>query len=794
MKNKNAFLSFLFWMLVFGFAVRCFEWALLSHYQDQTWKQFGLCMWGFCYDILFFAKVSLVLFPIHWLISRKSEKAAAITFRVLGTVMLLISNAMIMYYVSADIPLDRVFFTYSIKVLVYISQSTGAFVWWGYVGLLLIPALFPMVSRKEIRFGKPWFFVWLGLAVVSLFINKVPAWMYNTKEEMNTVGNKQEFFLKSLIKSQQTFTRIDPNDLDQARMEAFQSHFPDVEFVDFRYPLCHSDHSPDVLSDYFDLKRDTLPNIVFVITEGLGRYFSGSDSYLPSATPFLDSLSSCSLYWDNCMSSSQRTFAVLPTLFSNLPFGKDGFMQSTNAPKFQSLITILNENGYRTGFFYGGWLCFDEMCYFLRNSGVKDYLPDHNDYPLELQNNWGLLDHVMFEEALKVVAESPAKPRLDIYLTLTTHDPFEYPDKEAYTKQYTEKLAKCGLEKTVPQYLHERYASYLYYDDCLRKFFKDYRQMPGYENTIFIITGDHDFNSLASELDKCHVPLVIWSPMLKESHRFPALVTHRDVTPSLLAMLKHKYGIKAPQLVSWLNQGLDTVAYFRSKTFTPEMNASHQLINLVYDDWFLVGDEVFHLELKDNQLTAVPDDNDEIRALFNEYKAVDDYVMLNNTLLPFEESRQITLERVDEKRTVLYSIDRSETNPIDTLSAENVFKLNSKFPYNVLNLPLDDNLQSVVVYIDCDLYIPSCDEYKMISLGIANKHKDGSREIVNVPTINHKTFQYYNQWYHFTMTQSIDMSSINYQSGDELIGYFSNPDTHEFYLKDMSLKIIGVLK
>ena len=244
MKNKNPFLGFLFWMLVFGFAVRCFEWAMLSYYQEQIWKQLSLCMQGFCYDILFFSKVALVLFPIHWLIYRRSPKAAAITLRVLGTVMLLISNAMIMYYVSADVPLDRVFFTYSIKVLIYISKSTGAFVWWGYVGLLLIPALFPWVSRKEFRFGNAWLFVCLGLAIAGFFFNGVPSWMYKTNEERNTICNKQEFFWNSLVKRNDIFFRFDRGNIDQERVQAFQSKFPEVDFINYRYPFCHIDTRP----------------------------------------------------------------------------------------------------------------------------------------------------------------------------------------------------------------------------------------------------------------------------------------------------------------------------------------------------------------------------------------------------------------------------------------------------------------------------------------------------------------------------------------------------------------------
>lgn len=801
-QDLRVFLSFLFWMLIFGFAVRCFEWAMLSYYQEQTWMQLGLCLRGFCYDVLFFSKVALVLFPIHWLIYRRSPKAAAITFRVLGTLMLLISNAMIMYFVSADIPLDKVFFTYSVKVLIYISQSTGAFVWWGYVGLLLIPALFFVVSKKEIDFGKPWLFAWLGLAVIGFFFNGVPSWMYETSEEKNTICNKQEYFWTSLFKRNNTYFRFNHENLDKKQVQAFQANFPDLEFVNYQYPFCHKDLSPDVLSGYFDLKPDKLPNFVFIITEGLGREFSGPDSPMPSATPFLDSLANTGLYWTNCMSSSQRTFAVLPTMFANLPFGKNGFMQSKDAPQFQSLVSILKDNGYSSAFFYGGWLCFDDMCFFLKDMGVNEYLPDYHEYPEEEQNTWGLLDHVMFREAIKKVSANDTVPRLDIYLTLTTHDPFEYPNKAEYTRMYEDKLVEKGMQKSVPQYLHERFASYMYYDDCLRKFFADYSQLPGYENTIFIITGDHHFNSLAKDKDRCHVPLVMWSPMLKESHRFPAVVTHRDVTPSLLAMMKSSCAIQSPEIVSWINTGLDTVSYFRSETFTPQATASHELINMLYKDQLLLGDKAYRMVFTDNHLNFEPIDKAPMLEFMSEYKTFDDYVMNNNALLPINEKEMVLLNHVEEKQSANYTLSKTNTYPIDTLGRSEVFKLKQQFPFKVLEMPFEESLKSVVVYCDCDLYIPSSEKYKNISFGIAVVHADNSRETLKIATINQNiysdddinSYADYDQWHHFSLTQNINRASVPYQPGDVLIGYFVNLEEHEFYLTDFTMKVVGVLE
>ena len=793
MKNKNSFLSFLFWMLVFGFAVRCFEWAMLSYYQAQPWKQLSLCMQGFCYDILFFSKVALVLFPIHWLIYRRSPKAAAITLRVLGTVMLLISNAMIMYYVSADVPLDRVFFTYSIKVLIYISKSTGAFVWWGYVGLLLIPALFPWVSRKEFRFGNAWLFVCLGLAIAGFFFNGVPSWMYKTNEERNTICNKQEFFWNSLVKRNDIFFRFDRGNLDQERVQAFQSKFPEVDYINYRYPFCHIDHSPDVLSGYFDLKHDTLPNLVFIISEGLGRDFSGPDSRLTSATPFLDSLAETGLNWTNCISSSQRTFAVLSTVFGNLPFGKNGFMQSSDAPQFQSLVGILKDNGYQSAFFYGGWLCFDDMCYFLKDMGVTEFLPDYQDFPQEEKNTWGLFDHVMFREALKRVSDNHSVPRLDIYMTLTTHDPFEYPHQEEYTKKYVDMLTENGQQQALAEYLHERYASYLYYDDCLKKFFADYSQLPGYKNTIFIITGDHDFNSLADEKERCHVPLVIWSPMLKEPHRFPALVSHRDITPSLLAMMKNSFDIQTPEVVSWINTGLDTVSYFRCNTFTPQANSSHELINMVYGDQYLIGDKAYRIGLKDNFLSLEPIDGDQILKFMNEYKAFDNYIMNNNALLPVDGNEKVLLDHVDERQSVNYTLTKTNVYPIDTLGKENVFKLKKKYPLNAFEVSFDESLQNIVVYCDCNLYIPSTVSQEGIAFGIAVNHEDHTREALKIITINHDEYSSYDKWYHFSLMQSINCANVSFRKGDVFTGFFIDCFEQEFYLSDFTMKTAGVL-
>ncbi len=788
----TSFLSFLFWMLVFGFMVRLFEAVVLGYYHQEVGKHFLLCLKGFGYDILVFSKFALILCPIYLLIHRWSPKAAKWTFRIIGAIMLLVSNAMIMYFISAYLPLDKVFFDYSIKELIYISQSTGSFVWWSYVCLLLIPLLFLIVSRKEIKVGRLGLFVWLALAVAALFFWKMPA--------NSVVCNKQEFFWRSLFDKEALFNRFNAKDLEaqKDRILEFQSMFPEDNFVDYRYPFAHVDKSPDVLSSYFNLDSDKKPNLVFVITEGLSREFSGYNCKYPSATPFLDSLADQSLCWLNCMSSSQRTIAVLPSMFGSLPFGKRGFMQSSNCPRFYSLVSLLKENGYYPSFFYGGWTCFDDMCYFLNDLGVEGYLPDHSTYPAEMQNTWGLYDEYLFSESLKEKRNlspltSHLSPYLDIYLTLTTHDPFEYPNKEQYTQTYIDKLKHYHRLDDIQPSQYEMYASYLYYDDCLRKFFSDYRNMPEYENTIFVITGDHCFNAQSQELDKYHVPLIIWSPMLKEPHRFPAMVAHRDVTPSFLAMMKEKYDVKAPNIVSWINTGLDTASSFRANTFTPQLKNSRKMDNMVYKDYFYDEGKIYKFGYENERLTITPVEEEQIVKLMSDYKAMDDYVMNNDALILLDEAKQQLMLSVDSTQSVNYVLLHTQVSPADTIDRINTFKLHNVYPFNMFMEPVSDSLESVIVYCSFDIYIPRQENGgKKITLGYALEHPDGNREVIKTLMVNYDWFEYYDQWHHFIMTQSINKALVHYGDGDKLMCYFVNGDQLDFWITDFKLQLVGV--
>ena len=69
------------------------------------------------------------------------------------------------------------------------------------------------------------------------------------------------------------------------------------------------------------------------------------------------------------------------------------------------------------------------------------------------------------------------------------------------------------------------YASILYVDEAIKEFFEEYKKMPKYENTIFIITGDHRLPEipLATTMDRFHVPIMVFSEKIQRLKECMAL-------------------------------------------------------------------------------------------------------------------------------------------------------------------------------------------------------------------------------------------------------------------------------
>ncbi len=371
---------------------------------------------------------------------------------------------------------------------------------------------------------------------------------------------------------------------------------------DPRYPFAHAEQTPDTLGPLFDTRPGTPPNLVFIIVEGLGRSFSGPGARFGSFTPFLDELAGRSLYFENFLAGQGRTFGVLPTVFGSLPFGDNGMAAlGERMPRHASLLSILKEQGYHLRYYSGSNLEFDNQGVFLRREGVESFVSETDYKPRYRRSNyWGYDDRALMETTIAHQRDDARQPSVRIIQTASTHDPFTFPGKPAYLRKVGERLAALGIaESANPAYTAQRevFAGILFADDALRLYFEQAAQLPGYDNTIFVVTGDHRLPELPMDtrIERYHVPLIVFSPKLKAPRSIKAVSSQFDIAPALLAFLGHGYGLRTPDQVTWLGTGLDTAPAFRNLHAIPLKQTKTELSDFVSGSMYLAQGRLFAL-------------------------------------------------------------------------------------------------------------------------------------------------------------------------------------------------------
>jgi uncharacterized sulfatase len=417
-------------------------------------------------------------------------------------------------------------------------------------------------------------------------------------------------------------------------------------YLDPEYPFLRSETTPDVLGEFFNIDPSKPPNLVFVIVEGLGKAFSGPNAYLGSFTPFLDELADKSLYWENFLASQGRTFAVLPSVFASLPYGEQGFNAfGERMPKHNSLLSVLKHNGYRTKFYSGSDQAFDldNQRLFVATQHVDDVVTEKDfdaSYAKEPDTGWGYPDRELMRKVLDVEQHDFREPYVSVLQTMSMHSPFLVPDQDAYVKRFEERINQLGLddaEKQRHRADEKIYATILYADDALRFFFNEYKKLPAYSNTIFIVTGDHRLPEIpmSTKIDRFHVPLIIFSPMLKRAAHVESISSHLDITPSLLALLRERCSLRTPSAVSWVGSGLDTNPSFRNIHAYPLKHTKNNLIDFISGMSFIDQDVLFAVG-KYMDLEPIQDDREKHRLLaeFDDYKSRNNQFIRDLKLIP----------------------------------------------------------------------------------------------------------------------------------------------------------------
>ena len=667
-------------------------------------------MAGWIYDAWACLIYGLVFLLPYFLLRLINKKLSTIVFHCINVLLLIVYLSLIVVFSERNTPFDHEMFTRSLReswLTTRQMMTSGFLLYLPFILYITIYFFSYRVLLTKAQFGRR-FMLGMGLlALVSVslikYANPPEKWFQQTSAYYFTT-NKFSFWVADTYHYFTTKDQFDAGKLNSEQLAAeidfYQKNQP-FEFTSKEYPLLHVNNSKDVLGSFFNLKA-TPPNIVILVVEGLSRDFSGERAYAGSFTPFLDSLSKQSLSWDNFLSTAPGTFAAHPAISGSLPYGKRGFSLINVMPDHLSLINILKSNGYHTKFLIGFNPDFDNMGGYMRLQGTDMILSKYGSKYKEMgvgSEGWsmGYPDDALFSRSFEVMDSLPQTPYLNIYHTATTHMPYLFEQQHIYEKKFDKKIKTMAVTPAIKKTLKECktvLVTYMFSDDCIRDFLAKYAKRPDYANTIFFITGDHHIGSFPSTgaIDDYHVPLIVFSPMLKAPKKFYSVNSHNNLAPTITALVLNNYALpNKPKEVHWLADVMDTCPTFRNIQSMPFMEWSREITDYIYKDYLISGTQLYKLTPDLLQERA---DNDSIKnhmiRLLNNFKIINSYVTENNKVFPAKQAvlpgeRELIFSYSDSAAKT-YFLKLSDTSIIP------VFKVPKNYQYLYVELSAETNL------------------------------------------------------------------------------------------------------
>lgn len=293
-----------------------------------------------------------------------------------------------------------------------------------------------------------------------------------------------------------------------------------------------------VRRDYRAPEVGRLPvrNVVVILMESFAGRYVGALGSRDGITPNFDRLAAEGLLFERFFANGTHThqgmFASM-ACFPNLP-GFEYLMQSPEGGnRFSGLPQLLSARAFNDVYVYNGDFAWDNQAGFFGNQGMTRFV-GRNDYvdPVVADPTWGVSDQDMFDRAVQELgALAPDEPLYALLQTLSNHTPYALPDP----------LPVPAVSGHGSQDAH--LTAMRYSDWALGRFFEQAKRQPWYQDTLFVVVGDHGFGApeQLTEMDlfRFHVPLLLIAPGVTEQFgsRREVVGTQVDVVPTIMGRL-----------------------------------------------------------------------------------------------------------------------------------------------------------------------------------------------------------------------------------------------------------------
>ncbi|MGB0404155.1 MAG: LTA synthase family protein [Salibacteraceae bacterium] len=302
-------------------------------------------------------------------------------------------------------------------------------------------------------------------------------------------------------------------------------------------------------------------NVVMILVESMSEACFKEEPIMP----FVDSLRKESVNYTNMYSAGVHTYnGIFSTLFS-IPAVMDRRTMSSSksaALKFSGLSHWLKKEGYHNSFLVTGDKNFDNMNSFLNNNGFDEVIGESDYESVEGLTSWGYSDKYLYEMCIKTVNKNNKFPFFSTLLTINSH-----------------KTGKGLGNISEEDYYKPEKGRYKSADDCMRKFFEDVSKEKWFENTLFIILGDHGQNFYpvySMPLSYNQIPLLFYYPGKLAPETKTQFAHQIDVGPTTMGLLG--FDFRNTTLGIDLNKQKRRYAYFSADDKIGVLDSTHFLI------------------------------------------------------------------------------------------------------------------------------------------------------------------------------------------------------------------------
>ena len=281
-------------------------------------------------------------------------------------------------------------------------------------------------------------------------------------------------------------------------------------------------------------------NLVVIHLESFAGFKAGVFGNRLNPTPYFDAIARNGILFTNFFVPEVPTARSVFTMITGIPDVNPNRTASRN-PLVVNQHTLVNAlAGYDKFYFLGGSATWGNIRGLFAHNIPGLHIYEEGDYSAPQEDTWGVSDIVLFEKAHQAFSNEK-KPFFAFIQTAGNHRPYTIPkDKHGFElAQLDGNALKDNGFDSLAAYNGLRFLDY-----ALESFFAQARRASYFQNTVFVMYGDHGNPSanqtpwLKLGLTGYHVPLVIYAPgLIKQGRRIDFAASLPDSLPTYLSLI-----------------------------------------------------------------------------------------------------------------------------------------------------------------------------------------------------------------------------------------------------------------